>query len=106
MLLEIKIPASEVALTFPNGLSNEAFEELCFANQELVIEREADGKISIMSPVSLNSSEHEAEFIADLTLYARKHGGRSFSSQVAFTLKDGAIKSPDASYLSEDQLVG
>ncbi|MBC6995417.1 Uma2 family endonuclease [Neolewinella lacunae] len=101
MLLEIKIPASEVALTFPNGLSNEAFEELCFANQELVIEREADGKISIMSPVSTLSGQNESVFNGELYIYCRQFGGHSFSSSTGFTLPDGSVRSPDASYVTE-----
>lgn len=104
MVLEIKIPANEVALTFPNGLSNEAFEELCIANKELVIEREPDGKINVMSPVSPNSSDNEAEFITDLKIYARKHGGKAFSSQGGFTLPDGSVRMADASYVFQEQL--
>ncbi len=75
MVLEIKIPANGVELNFPNGLSKEAFEALCFANKELVIEREPDGKINVMSPVSTSSGDNEAEFIADLKIYERKFGG-------------------------------
>ena len=106
MVLEIKIPATEVGLIFPNGLSNEAFEELCFANKELVIEREPDGKIIVMSPVAPSSGNNEAEFIADLKFYERKHGGRAFSSSTGFTLPDSSVKSPDASYVSADIISG
>lgn len=104
MVLEIKIPATEVELNFPGGLSNEAFEQLCFANKDLVIEREPDGKINIMSPVSTSSGDNEAEFIADLKFYERKFGGKSFSSSTGFTLPDGSVRSPDACYVSAEKM--
>lgn len=104
MVLEIKIPANEVELNFPKGLSNEAFEKLCFTNKELLIEREPDGKITVMSPVSPFSSKNEAAFITDLTIYARKNRGQAFSSQVGFRLPDESVRMPDACYVSEKQI--
>jgi len=65
MVLELTIPDTKIELSFPGGLSQEGFEQLCFANKELIVEREADGKIKIMSPVSYKSGEYEADFIAD-----------------------------------------
>ncbi|MEM6769965.1 MAG: Uma2 family endonuclease, partial [Bacteroidota bacterium] len=104
MVLDLKIPASEVALNFPKGLSNEAFETLCLENKELLIEREANGTITVMTPVSFTSGDHEADFIADLKIYARKYGGKALSSATGFTLPDTSIKSPDASYVSQDKV--
>lgn len=69
MVIELKIPTSEVELNFPKGLTTEEFEALCFANKELVIEREPNGKITVISPVSVSSGDNEAEFIADLKIY-------------------------------------
>jgi Uma2 family endonuclease len=100
MVLEIKIPATEVGLTFPNGLSNEAFEELCFANKELVIEREPDGKINVISPVSGSSGRSELNFNGYLFNYVLENGGESFSSSTGFTLPDSSVKSPDACWVS------
>ena len=104
MVLELKLPASNIELNFPDGLSSEAFEELCFANKELVVEREPDGKIVIMSPVSNNSSDREAEFIADLKIYARQYGGKAYSSQGGFTLPDGSVRMSDDCYVGPEQL--
>lgn len=104
MVLELKLPADIIELNFPKGLSNEAFEELCFANKELVVEREPDGKITVMSPVAPSSGDNEAEFVADLKIYARKFGGKSYSSSTGFTLPDNSVKSPDASYVSAERI--
>ncbi|MEM9528073.1 MAG: Uma2 family endonuclease [Bacteroidota bacterium] len=104
MVLELNIPDTGIELSFPNGLSNEAFEELCFSNKELLVERESDGKIIVMSPVSGTSGDNEAEFIADLKFYERKHGGKAFSSNTGFTLPDPSLKSPDACYVSAEKM--
>lgn len=104
MVLEINIPASGVELNFPMGLSDEAFEELCFANKELLIERESDGKINVMSPVSGRSGRSELKFNGALYNYVLANGGESFSSSTGFTLPDGSMKSPDACFLSAEKL--
>jgi len=100
MVLELNIPADIVELNFPNGLSNEAFEELCFSNKELVVEREPSGKITVMSPVSGRSGRSELKFNGALYNYIMEHGGESFSSSTGFTLPDGSMKSPDACFVS------
>lgn len=104
MVLEIKIPVNEVELNFPDGLSHQDFEDLCFRNKDLLIEREPNGKIKIMSPMSPYSSNNEAEFIADLKLYARANGGMAYSSQVGFLLPDDSVRMPDACYVSQEQI--
>lgn len=104
MVLELNIPDTGIELCFPNGLSNEAFEKLCFSNKELLVEREPDGKIIVMSPVSGESGDNEAEFIADLKFYERKNGGKAFSSNTGFTLPDTSVKSPDACYISAKKM--
>lgn len=104
MVLELNLPADIVELNFPNGLSDQDFEKLCVANKELVVEREANGKITVISPVSTGSGDNEAEFIADLKMYSRKNGGSSFSSSTGFTLPDSSVKSPDAAYVSAEKM--
>ena len=104
MVLELNIPDTGIELSFPNGLSDEAFEELCFSNKELIVEREPDGKITVMSPVSPYSGRNELKFIGELYIYCSKHGGESFSSSTAFTLPDTSVKSPDACFVSDQQI--
>ena len=84
----------------------EEFERFCQLNPEAVIELEPDGSLTVMSPVSPYSGNAENEFGTDLGLYARKHGGSAFSSSTGFTLPDGSVRSPDASYLSARKMKG
>lgn len=104
MVFEINLPDTKVELSFPKGLSNEAFEALCLANKELLIERDPDGKIKVMSPVSGKSGRNELKFNGQLYNYVVEHGGESFSSSTGFALPDGSVKSPDACYVSALQM--
>ena len=54
-----------------------------------------------MSPCGTEGSNWEAIVIAELTLWARAHGGKAFSSSGGFTLPDGSMRSPDASWVSQ-----
>lgn len=104
MVLELNLPATGIELNFPNGLSNEAFEELCFSNKELTVERGANGKIIVMSPVSGRSGRSELKFNGALYNYVMEYGGESFSSSTGFVLPDGAMKSPDACFVSQEKI--
>ncbi|MEM6395280.1 MAG: Uma2 family endonuclease [Bacteroidota bacterium] len=103
-MLTINLPTDSAILDFPNGISAEGFEKICLANPDIIVEREPDGKVTLMSPVSFNSADNEAEFIADLKIYARKHGGKATSSAVGLTLPDSSVRLPDACYVSEETL--
>jgi len=102
MLLEI--PEMLFPLSYAGKVSREVFEDICIANPELVIEREPDGTIIFISPVSFISGNRENEISADLAFYAREYGGKALSSSTGFTLPDGSVRSPDACYVSAEQL--
>ncbi|SEP80536.1 Uma2 family endonuclease [Neolewinella agarilytica] len=104
--VSLEIPVTVFPLVVTQEVSNEVFESICFTNPELVIEREPNGKIIIMSPVSFSSGDRELEISADLKFYARKHGGKALSSSTGFTLPDSSVRSPDACYVSEEKLAG
>lgn len=86
-------------------MSIEQFETFCFANPELVVEREPDGTLTLMSPVSPISGRRENIVNAFLTYYALDKRGASFSSSTGFQLPDSSVRSPDACYVSAEQMV-
>lgn len=102
--MQLKLPDISTPLSYASKMNNQEFEDFCFANPELVIEREQDGTLTIMSPVSPISGNRENEISIDLGLYARKHGGKAYSSSTGFRLPDSSVKSPDACYVSAEQL--
>jgi Uma2 family endonuclease len=102
--MQLELPDASTPLSYARKMTNQEFENFCFANPELVIEREPDGTLIIMSPVSFVSGNRENEISIDLGLYARKNGGKALSSSTGFRLPDTSVKSPDASYVSDEQL--
>ena len=86
-------------------LTDDQFYELCRLNRELRIERTAQGGLSIMPPAGGDSSALNAEITMQLGLWAKRDGtGRTFDSSGGFVLPNGAVRSPDASWVSHARL--
>jgi Uma2 family endonuclease len=86
-------------------LSEQAFEELCQAYPEWIMEQEPNGKIALMSPLHYDSGFYEIEVGAELRNYVRQHKlGKVFSSSTGFRLPDGSLRSPDAAFVSNEKI--
>lgn len=81
------------------GFSDDEFFQFCQENSSARIERTADHEIIIMPPVGGDSSAASGDAYFQLALWSRRHGGRPFASSVGFRLPDGAVLSPDVSWL-------
>jgi Uma2 family endonuclease len=81
-------------------VSDELIAAISAANPDLQIERNAEGDLILMPPSGLSGGGAEAELIGQLRDYVRRRGGRCFSSTAGFTLPNGALRSPDAAYVS------
>ncbi|MBD2483221.1 Uma2 family endonuclease [Planktothrix sp. FACHB-1365] len=85
-------------------LSDEQFYQLCQNNQELKFERNAQGELTIMSPVGGESGNREAELIIDLGIWNRQTKlGYTFSSSTIFKLPNGADRSPDVAWVQKER---
>ena len=100
---------SKVAMHLSDGevfhavpkMSDDEFDEFCFANPELRIEQDPHGNIIIMPPSSYDSGNHETDPIIDLGLWNRcARLGKVFSSSTLFKLPDGSKRMPDAAWVS------
>ena len=86
-------------------LDDDQFYELCLLNRELRIERVVGGGLSIMPPAGGDTSRRNAEIVRQLGNWARRTGtGASFDSSCGFVLPNGAIRSPDASWVPNGRL--
>ena len=86
-------------------LDDDQFYELCRWNRELRIERAAGGGLSIMPPAGGETSRRNAEIARQLGNWAGRAGtGTAFDSSCGFVLPNGAIRSPDASWVSRERL--
>ncbi|WP_229725335.1 Uma2 family endonuclease [Hymenobacter baengnokdamensis] len=77
------------------------FFAFCQANSQLKFERLADGTISYMALTGGDTGRRNSELIADLTIWNRQSRlGRVFDSSTGFRLPSGAVRSPDAAWVS------
>ena len=100
-------PYGPLVLRLPPFLrvTNELLSELSSLNDALRIERNAQGDLELMPPASRNISVRNANLTADLTLWARADNrGSVTDSSGGFTLPNGAVRSPDASWTLKSRL--
>lgn len=103
--LTLMLPV-DLSLVTAAAMSEADFEQFCAQNCELRIEREANGKVTIMAPVHFDSGFFETEVLAELRNFVKnsKLGGRVLSPSTGFKLPDGSTKSPDASWINAEKL--
>ena len=78
---------------------SEPVETIIANNPELKVERTADGETVFMSPTGGESGIRNSEITAALVIWARSYGGIVFDSSTLFRLPNGALRSPDASWI-------
>ena len=98
---------SPVVLHWPASmrLVNDQFFEFCQANKELRIERTAQGDCEIMAPTGGTTGWRNSGLTAQLYNWAEREGsGVVFDSSSGFILPNGAIRSPDVSWVKKSRL--
>ncbi len=85
-------------------LTEEQFMELCQENPELRLELTAQGELVIMPPTGSEGGWRSGEVFLSLGIWTKQDGtGLSFDSSTGFTLPNGAIRSPDASWILRER---
>jgi Uma2 family endonuclease len=91
-------------LTSIAPLNEEQFFELCQRHQNYQFERTFKGELIIMSPAGGESSNRNAGLTAQVWAWNTKTRlGKVFDSSGGFTLPNGAIRSPDAAWVSRSR---
>ena len=86
-------------------LTDRQFAEFCGLNRDLHIERTATGELEIMAPAFSETSRRNSEICRQLANWTRQDGtGWAYDSSGGFTLPNGAIREPDASWISRSRL--
>jgi Uma2 family endonuclease len=81
-------------------MSDEELMRFCAANDDLRVERDANGEILVMTPAGNRTGRMNALIIAALTTWAEGDGrGYAFDSNTGFSLPDGSMRSPDAAWV-------
>ncbi|MDE0177996.1 MAG: Uma2 family endonuclease [Gammaproteobacteria bacterium] len=87
--------------------TDEQFFQFCRLNDEWRIERDSGGEVSIMPPAGWETGAMNAEITFQLQRWARTDGtGRAADSSAGYLLPNGAVRSPDASWVSNGRLAG
>ncbi|MGM9507443.1 Uma2 family endonuclease [Larkinella sp. GY13] len=83
---------------------DEYFFALCQANQDLRLERDADGNIILMPPTGSETGRYNANLNGEVWSWNRKkQAGYVFDSSTGFTLPNSAVRSPDVSWIRKDR---
>lgn len=91
----------------PPALPRQDFWRFCQENPDWRLERDSDGAIRIKLPASLESGNRNHKLSVFLGIWARRDGtGECFDSSTGFELPNGAIRSPDAAWVSKERLSG
>ena len=81
-------------------LTEEQFYQLCMANRDLQLERNAKGELIIVPPVGGEGGSQEAGLITDVEIWNRQTQlGKVFSSSTIFHLPNGSDRSPDVAWV-------
>ncbi len=100
-------PLNSLVLHWPPSLHlmNDQFFDFCQVNKELRIERTAQGDSEIMAPTGGATSWRNSRLITQLSIWADLEGsGVVFDSSGGFVLPNGAIRSPDVSWVKKARL--
>jgi len=85
-------------------VTQEQFEELAAANRDVRLERTAIGELIIMPPTGGITGKRNIDLEGQLWFWNRQTKlGVAFDSSTAFRLPNGADRSPDASWVSQER---
>ena len=105
----VKKPAIDQTTTLPYRLAlniralemtEDQFLQLCSDNGDLRMELTANRELIIMPPNGLEGSSQELEVSSQVLIWAKQDGtGRAFGSNAGYTLPNGAVRAPAASWM-------
>jgi Uma2 family endonuclease len=85
-------------------VSPEAFWDLCVANPDLRLTRTARGELIVMAPAGSDSGGRNSDLSGQLWAWNRANRlGRTFDSSAGFTLPNGFVHAPDASWIVQQR---
>ncbi|MEI6409600.1 MAG: Uma2 family endonuclease [Bacteroidota bacterium] len=102
--LKLKLRSDEPLVLPGYDMSAAEFYTFCIENPDLRIERNAQGQIMIMAPTTSETGKQNATISGELYVWRRSNPiGEVFDSSTGFTLPNGAVRAPDASWISAER---
>ncbi|MBE9118208.1 Uma2 family endonuclease [Lusitaniella coriacea LEGE 07157] len=108
-MVQTSILLETIALTLPRAIAlritPEQFETLAHHNRDLRLERTHTGALIVNPPTGWETGRRNFKFSIQLGKWWESQGepGEVFDSSTGFTLPNGAIRSPDASWVSQER---
>ena len=103
-MTQIYCPPLNLPSTLKLTISHEQFVQLAWVNQNLQLERTATGQLIVMPPTGSDTGNKNADILGQLWLWNRQTQlGQIFDSSSGFHLPNGADRSPDVSWISQDR---
>src|SRR5690242_3683267 len=98
--------STPMTLKFRPGLrlTDRAVWKLRRANPDLRLERTAQGELVVMAPAGSDSGGRNSKLTTRLGMWVESTGReKAFDSSAGFTLPNGAVRSPDASWIAQER---
>ena len=86
-------------------LTEEQFAQFCSLNRDLRIELTTTGELEIMSPTNRQTGSRNITLTTQLQIWSETDAsGIALDSSTGFTLPNGAVRSPDASWILKSRM--
>lgn len=79
------------------------FIDFCVDNDDYEMEINEAGELVILPMVGFRGNRQETELNAELTIFRRVHGGVNVSQTSRFRLPSGALRGPDAAWVTQER---
>jgi Uma2 family endonuclease len=88
-------------------VTHQEFEKLCQDNPDLRLELTEDGQLITMAPAGWQSSKRNSKLNSRVEVWNEQVNlGEVFDSSGGFTLPNGAVRSPDVTWIEKSKLEG
>lgn len=88
-----------------NPITVEHFEQLCQLNPDLKLETNDRGELIVMPPTGFETGKNNADLIIQIGIWNRQYQlGIVCDSSTGFILPNGAIRSPDVSWIAKERI--
>jgi Uma2 family endonuclease len=85
-------------------VTDRQFQELAQSNPGLRMERTEQGELIVMPPTGSEGGIYNAEITTDITIWNRQTQlGKVFDSSTGFRLPNGATRSPDTAWITNER---
>ena len=102
--LTVLMDENVMTVNVPPPSAKDTFHQYCRLNPELRIEQTKEGNLIMMFPAYTETGNKNFKLTGEFGLWTEQNGqGIGFASVTGFTLPNGAIRSPDLSWIRRER---